>query len=305
MNVAKPLIYLSPSSFKEWKLCPWKFFLKRLSGHLVKGSQGTPAALGCSFDLYIKRYLARQLGFQDEPRLSLATLVTSVNEDIPNRVEILEAGKNLAEKYIELGFARRLLEEGLKDIELEIFEQFEEFNILGKPDASLLPSSVEGKRELFVPLDWKVRGYGSKLGYSPTPGYRYRIDNTGKHYETHAKSTEPLEMLNPDWADQLAIYGWLLNPWVINNLIDMPIAIDEVTYGRSSVSFTSIRSYVSKEYQTRLKKELKECWNTAMEPVAPIPSKSKCEIYNMLCDAAVFCTPYQETLGNPEYSILR
>lgn len=308
MQACKPLIYLSPTSFQEWKLCPPKFFLKRLSGYRITTNQGRPAAVGCAFDLYIKRYVARKLGILDRPNLQMDVLLHAV-EECHDRIELLEAGKNIAEKYIQLGFVDRLLDEGIQDVELELFEEFDYFNLLGKPDAYC----YKGNNLFVVPHDWKVRGYKSKHGYSPTPGYKVYVTNNGQSFDAHCRVGEPLELLNEGWAIQLAIYGWLLNTWLFKTpdcrlhdlkLQDMPVSIDEVTYGAKSIAFTQIRTHITKTFQENLFHSLVHCWNNCANPPDPMPDPKICHKYNIVCEASPYCGAYQQTLGRKELSVL-
>lgn len=282
-----PIMYLSPSSFLEWKHCPEKFWIKRISGHRVRGTQGIPAAMGSAFDVYIKRYLAHKLGLQNRPDLLLDNLLASIEiDDSSLRDEVLAAGHNIAERYIALDFANRILKEGLIDVNISRYSNFGSLAIHGKPDAILQTD------DLLVPMDWKIRGYKSKHGYSPTPGYKVYVTNDGNTKLPHTKAGTPLEELNYDWAVQVCMYTWMLNNIIIADR-DLPVAIDEISFGSNNVVFTQIRTIVTKEFSNTLLRELLQCWNECNNPPDTVYEDRKCNKYNMLCDCAEHCYAYQ------------
>lgn len=286
--VVNPLVYLSPSSFLEWKRCPELFFLRRLSGHVgIKSRQGIPAAMGSAFDTYIKRYIANKLGLQDRPDLLLHNLITQVDYDGDERDEILESGHNLATKYVSLGFVDRLLREGVYDVNLHLYKSFGNFAILGKPDAAIKTDSF------LIPCDWKIRGYKSKTGYSPTPGYKVYVTSDGKSQAMHQRHLEPLENLNHDWAVQTVIYTWLLNNIIITDM-DLPVAIDEITFGANNIIFTQIRTYVSAGFSNQVLVELLKCWDECKNPPNQVYEDRKCNKYNMVCDCSPYCYAYRD-----------
>lgn len=275
-----------------WLHCSEKFFLKKLSGYSFDEKQGNPAAMGSAFDAFVKTWIAHKIGLSNEPKLQVEELLKSVQ--IPDtdsrRAEILRAGKNLAKLYMELGLVDRLLKENVSDLELHIFEIFHGVRILGLPDGVITQSDG-----IKVPLDWKVRGYGSKHGYSPTQGYTTYISNDGTVKDWHSKRGDPLENLNDRWAIQMAIYFWLLNPGKMRpgNFIDAPCAIEEATYGRKNIVFTQIRTVVSAAFQETIWEKMKRCWTRCESPGPAEPNKMRCMAYNQLCDCAIRCEAFK------------
>jgi hypothetical protein len=316
----KPIQYLSPSSFMEYNTCSWKFINKRLMGRpKALDTQGIPAAMGCAFDVYMKRYLARQLKIDNRPDLEINTLLSSVSiPDTSLREEILEQGKSLAMKYIDLGFTKRLLSEGLSDVEVDKFLTMPlhpDFSHMVDRDGHLIPDlrlfgkldCVITQENLLIPHDFKIRGYKSKSGYSPTPGYKMYITSDGKTKEYHTKHECPIDELNERWAIQLTIYAWMLNH-VQRPGENLPLAIDEITFGRNNIVFSQIRSFTSVEYQKALWRDLSECWVTCHQvteeemPIA-MPTNYKCNMFNIPCELQAICEEYQFML-NADQSVI-
>ena len=105
--------------------------------------------------------------------------------------------------------------------------------LLGKPDLRYVT-----KEGVHVIADWKVNGATSKTGASPVPGYQivrdaYDSTTNGKQYRQRRPKGVEAEVMEKDyqgmaykdvkcdkayletrcdyWADQLAIYAWLLD----------------------------------------------------------------------------------------------
>ena len=135
LPTGNPLLYISPSSFMTWRMCQYKYYLMKRSGYWFGGDTGIPAAMGSTFDAFVKRWLAHKLGIADHPKVHSSSLLGKINfpSGIP-REEIERAAANVAELYINNGLAIQLIEEGLYDVELNIFMPFgEDFTILGLP----------------------------------------------------------------------------------------------------------------------------------------------------------------------------
>jgi hypothetical protein len=318
MNFNKKLIYISPSAFMEWERCSYKHWLKKLSGHQVENSQGLAAAAGNAFDTCVKYKLAKELGIDHYPKLHLINLAASINVENDDLFrEVMQVGENLAKRYFQYGFAKRVISEGLYDLELNIFRQLSSFNILGLPDGCLKQEDDE-LGTVYVPLDFKVRGYKSKLGYSPTPGYKMYISTSGETKGIHTKHGTPLEELNRNWAVQMCVYYWLLN----NDTTcthNIPVAIDEVCHGRKHITFSQIRTHITPKFQLEVWQGFCKMWNQCNRPERKTPgskpglydpvhlariSKDTCYAYNQLCEASAVCKPYERGMTDDELFIL-
>jgi hypothetical protein len=297
-------------------MCEHKFYLLRLAGWKIDDAQGLPAALGCAVDMLVKNFLARKLGKGDEPRFQLINLEKNINREHRENTELLAVAQNLAQLYVDKKFAQRSLDEGLIDLELDIHQTFQNMSshvqLRGLPDGV-----IENPKPMiarYMPWDIKVRGYKSKQGYSPTPGYRIYVTSDGKSMDAHPKAGMPLEDLNYNWAVQMTIYSWLLNDCLIGviNESDLPVAIDEFTFGAKSIVLTQIRTTIKKEFARRVWYEILECWNWCNRDFDKdgnpmyfaTPDRRKCYSYNQLCGVAPYCKAYQDSLGDPDMAIL-
>lgn len=302
----KAIHYLSPSSFEEWLTCKTKFVRKRLMGY-PKGAdtQGIPAAMGCAFDFYVKRNIGYKLGLvnidddsKTRPDLQQTTLIKEITND-EVRAEIMIAAQELASRYIKLGLRDRLMNEQVVDIETDRFhimpsgkEGIPDLRLYGKLDSVIAhPADVE--IDALCPHDWKIRGYGSKTGYSPTPGYRNYLTHTGETKEIHIKCRSPIHELHEKWARQLTIYAWMINN-ITDPYCDLPVAIDEITYGKNSIAFTQIRTITTLQFQLDLLKQLQAAWIEIHElnSVPPGQPGYCCKQYNMLCEVAHLCPEF-------------
>jgi len=301
MKLLKPLFYFSPSSYMEWKKCPWKFYLKRLSGHTYESFQSAPAACGSAFDAFVKNLLCKKLklDLNEYPILKIKNLMKSVEYPEGNDYEqIINVAKNLSELYVKLGFADDLLEEGLTDLELDLFEIIDGVPIRGMPDAACG----------IIPHDFKVRGYRAKSPFSPTPGYKVYVTSTGQKKAPHDRCTEYLENLNEQWAIQMAIYSWLLKQG--NNIpfipfADQEVSIDEVCFSTNYMIFTKIRTKVSKEFQEKLHQDLiLAYYQTKLGEIPEAqPCQAICYEYNHLCEVAYVCKKYVAQHVDKEFDI--
>lgn len=289
IEILKPLFYISPSSFMEWQLCPWKFYLKRLAGWRFNDPQSLPAGVGTAFDAFIKHWLAKRLKIEHRPTLNLNQMLKNITNDERDRV--LEAGRNLAKFYVDRQFGDRLLNERVTDLEVEIYKFIGDIPLYG---------ILDGVVNNIIPFDWKVRGYNAKKGYSPTPGYRVYVTSTGDVKAPHAdERVKFLEDVNVRWAIQLSFYGWLLKLKRNHSLLpfrDMATAIDECTYGEHHIIFTQLRLPVSADFQEKLYEELKRMWLMIQKGDIPqaSPDNERCFIFNKLCEAAHYCEAYKD-----------
>lgn len=210
--------YLSPSSLMLAEGCPNKFYMERLAETKApREPQGPAAAAGSSFDAHIKAHLAKELGVEskirdvmlkeDESRAkydSLLDLLFYSSVEEPLWGEVKAFGAETTRWYKSIPFVKETKWAGL--------EEHFNYTILthGVPLYMKLDASVS-IGQTTVPFDWKVKGYGSTNGASPSPGYIYLYDNTkgivsGAHDLWH--SAISMDSIDARWAAQLATYGW-------------------------------------------------------------------------------------------------
>ncbi len=161
---------------------------------------------------------------------------------------------------------------------------------LGKPDCRFVHQCG-----VHVILDWKVKGYCSKYGASPSKNYMLCRDGydavklgvgatkknpEGKQSASHGKAHknfEPydhhgmtihagsMEYSNPEYADQLSIYGWLLGEKPGDE--NVVVCIDEIVskyMGEGAKPLLRVaqhRARVQRDHQMQLLDRATACWD--------------------------------------------
>lgn len=275
---------LSPSAFGLWKRDTKEYTLKYLCDNKPPRSpQEMPAAVGSSFDAWVKAALHKDLfGKNVTPEFQMPALFESQVEE-HNRDRAWHYGLRCFENYVATGAyadLRTLLGTAKETprFEFEVGGIIEGIPLGGKPDCYFITAN-----DIHVILDWKVKGYCSKWNASPSPLYGMCRDGIGwpkpsrshgtshKGYvpidfhgiEIHAGS---LETSNPGYAVQLAIYGWLIGiPPDADNVV---FGIDElVSKSRLEDNLPPLlriaqhRARISQEFQRQTLIELHDLWD--------------------------------------------
>ena len=298
-----PINHLSPSSLKEWQLCPYKFYLKRMSEYKNKlrgkNKQGLSAAVGTSLDCFVKDYLSNDV-FRDHSfdlNFNLSKNITY--KGAAPLTQIIDDGKKLLEVYRETGALQAALDDGLNQVELTTEGKIGKANVLSKLDA------VTNQNIVF---DWKVRGYASSPK-SPTAGWT-RCWTKGKLLpKTHARYLDYFENINRDWAQQLTIYSFSIGHVVGEELyifldeFSMRQNINKPIIDADHVKITQIRSRVSGQFQKKVFADLQLAWEqvTAGRFNKPEATKERCFPYRQECIAAKYCPSFQGSFGNPKF----
>lgn len=276
---------LSPSAFGLWKREPKEYVLKYLCDNKPPRSpQEMPAAVGSSFDAWVKASLHRDLFGKDiDPEFQLPALFES-QVDEPNRALAWHYGLRCFDNYVATGAyadLRALLDKAKEppQFEFEVGGTIEGIPLGGKPDCYFIT-----KNDIHVILDWKVKGYCSKWNASPSPLYGLCRDGIGwpKPSRSHQSSHKGycpidfhdieihegyLEDSNPAYAVQLAIYGWLIGiPADADNVV---FGIDEiVSKSRQKENLPPLlrvaqhRARISQEFQRQTLTELHGLWDS-------------------------------------------
>lgn len=269
-------------------------------------------AVGSAFDSFVKAELAHLLGKHSEQKVLLAQLLKTVDD---RNSDCIIVGKKLFEEYNYQGCVRRLMDDGLTDIELESQRDILGKEVQGtektigavpvfcKPDAKM----VFARRQIYTtkvffdagieaPIDWKVTGAFSQSGGSPKPGYLRSYKN-GCDNGRHERYGIPLEDIDQYWATQLTFYNWVLN----NTEGPLPAAIEQVVVAPDSVRFVSYRTYISHEYANGIRHRLVDFWERlhSGQIKDPVPSLWTCEPFGNPRPCTVVCSAYKKTLGNP------
>jgi hypothetical protein len=277
--------YLSPSSLSLWESDKEEFYLKHLARvRAPRLPQKDYMAVGSAFDAYVKSALhAALFGNGADPEFEFDTIFTGQVEE-QNRDFCLEAGQYVFDCYKLAGAYDDLLgdlEKSQSDpqFEFRLDKEVEGVPLMGKPDCRYVHESGA-----HIILDWKLNGYCSKYGATPYKYYSMIRDGWG---ETTAKPSRAcnqahkrcrsiihhgveigshyLEDTCKDWADQLAIYSWMLGEEVGNE--DTIICMDQIAskYRKNEKPLLRIANHrcrISAAWQNQLVLRLTSCWKT-------------------------------------------
>lgn len=275
---------LSPSAFLLQKRDPQEYALKYLCDNRPPRSpQQMPAAVGSSFDAWVKASLQRDLfGKNVDPKSQFPAIFESQVEE-QNRDLAWHYGLRCFESYVATGVYAdlRTWMEGAKEaprFEFEVGATIDGIPLGGIPDCYFIDAV-----DTHVVLDWKVKGYCSKWNASPSKLYAMCRDGIGwpkasrSHQQAH-KNYKPidfngieihdgwLEDGNKEYATQLAMYGWLIGiPADAENVV---FGIDEiVSKSRLADNLPPLlriaqhRARISPGFQERLLMDLHLLWN--------------------------------------------
>ena len=206
---------LSYSSMSLWYKDQDEFYIRYLADHAApRLPQEQPAAVGSAFDAYTKSMLAHALfGNAASAQFEFAAIFESQVEP-QNRDFALTAGKRVFKAYKLCGAYDDLLKQLQQSVEPPRFEFKVDGLILGvpftgKPDCRFVLDLGQGRIPCIY--DWKVRGYCSKYGASPSKGYATCLDGfVGKASRSQGKEHAHVQgngFPGPD--DQLRLHGVL------------------------------------------------------------------------------------------------
>lgn len=299
----KTISFLSPTSLHLFESDRDEFYLKYLSDNARPDQvQSDAMAVGSAFDAYVKAALYQDL-FGPSVEYSVNTLLeTQVDEEC---IEFARrTGAYCFECYETCGCYKELLEELRQSEEPPRFE-FKLTNtvggtpLVGKPDCWY-------KKGVQVTLDWKVEGFCSRHAQSPKKFYKtcrdtwegkptrgggepkphkgyVEIDHFGHKIGSHW-----LEDVNTRWADQIAIYSWLLGMEVGDE--DTITCIDQLACKPGDpmplIRVAQHRCRISAKYQKELLGRLEACWrsitnNHIFTDLEKDESIERCELLDM------------------------
>jgi len=305
MRLPKTLSY---SSMSLWEKNPEEFYLRYLAEHRPpRLPQEPPMAVGSAFDAYVKSTLAyalfgRAMSSQFEFGAIFESQVEPQNHDFT-----LKAGKHVWRSYKLCGAYDDLLALLQKSVEPPRFEFSVEGRIgdapfLGKPDLRFVPDLGNGPFHCI--FDWKVKGYCSKYGASPSKGYMICLDGfnaekpSRSHGKEHAKflamdhkgmtiNAGYLEFCNAEYADQLSLYGWLLGEQVGDENVVLGIEESVSKFmgkgNQPRLRYARHRARVKAEYQRKLFDRVQRCWTAitgghVFTDMSREDSDSRCEV---------------------------
>ena len=295
LNVFRQLSHVSPSTFIKWKGCQFRIYLTRLAGNkFMKQKQGLAAAIGSAFDVFIKHHIAEVRGIK---------LPITLKKMLIEQVEHPEAvakGRHIAMAYLKTDLLTPFLEttETLL-LDQELIHRHNNVPILGQLDLIYKD----------IPFDWKTRGFASKYSTSPFKGYTFRTDYNELTGNCTEQAVDPmkltryhLEEVNLTWAIQMLFYNWCLRKVTS----DFKYIIHEIVKQKDRIVFAVHKGTFSTEFIEKISGQLEAMWTQITDKMyyaeieEPTPSKSICEAYKIVCEAAPLCKFYENTLGHPD-----
>jgi len=281
MRIPRSLSYSSMSLFYK---DADEFYVRYLADHAApRLPQEQPAAVGSAFDAYVKSMLAHALfGNTASTQFEFGSIFESQVEP-QNRDFALTAGKRVFKAYKLCGAYDDLLKLLQQSIEPPRFE-FKVDGLIngtpftGRPDCRFVLDLGQGHIPCIY--DWKVKGYCSKYGASPSKGYATCLDgfvgkasrSQGKEHAMY-KATDfrgltinfgHMEFCNSEYADQLCLYGWLLGEKIGEE--NTVLGIEELCAkfmgegNPPTLRYARHRGRVASAYQLKLANKVTECW---------------------------------------------
>lgn len=288
--------YLSPSSLKTFEKNREEFYLKYLADNRPdRMPQTEPMSVGSAFDAFVKSRLYHSIHGHYGPNNEYARDTIFEQQVEPqNRDFARVAGEHVYKQYAESG----ALSDMMLELSKSITEPRFEFNIEGVVDSKIGNIPLLGKPDIFfvseqsarVVWDWKVNGYCGRSLTSPTKGYvkvrdawqpiRDKRSNSRNNFMPHKdcvlgfhqgiqiNTKQYMEDCNAEWADQLAIYSWLLGePIGSENVIigiDQIVGCGENNGNPPFLKVASHRTRISSNYQFNLLARLEIAWNAIL-----------------------------------------
>lgn len=287
--------FLSHSSLSLWAKDRQEFFLRYLADiRAPRLVQERYMSIGSAFDAYAKSALHEALfGKGADPQFEFDAIFCNQVEE-HNRDWARENGLYVFDCYRHTGFYDELLAMLAKSKEPPRFEfslegEIDGVPLMGKPDCRFVHECG-----VHVILDWKVKGYCSAYGASPSKNYRLCRDGydavalgvgrtkarpEGKQSISHGRAHNGylaydhhgleinaayMEAGNDEYADQLSMYGWLLGEQPGDE--NVVVVIDEIVgkyTGPDSPPLLRVanhRARVSAAHQQALLERAKQCW---------------------------------------------
>lgn len=282
MRIPKSLSY---SSMSLWYKDQDEFYIRYLADHAApRLPQEPPAGVGSAFDAYVKAQLNWHLyGRAMSPQFEFATIFESQVEP-QNRDFALKAGKHVFKAYKLCGAYDDLLKQLRQSVEPPRFEfkvdgLIEGVPFTGKPDCRFVLDLGQGRIPCIY--DWKVRGYCSKYGASPSKGYAVCLDGFKSEKPSRSQGKEHamykamdfrgltinsgyMEFCNDEYADQLCLYGWLLGEKIGDE--NTVLGVEELCAkfmgegNPPTLRYARHRGRVKADYQLKLAERIKTCW---------------------------------------------
>jgi len=285
----RKLPYLSPTSLSKYLESPEEFYLAYLADvRPPRFRQTQPMSIGSAFDAYAKSYLHKKLLGSSDPDAAKFEFDTLFQAQVEphNRDWAKVHGKYVFDQYVASGALADLFVE----LEQAIGKPRFELDILGTVQSDIFGVPFLGKPDLFfvnkealnIISDWKVNGYCSQTGASPTKGFIKRIPGWDCHalsYPITYRGTKvngtnfKLHEADVSWARQTVIYAWLCGCTVGSEFVH---AIDQVACnnrknpnpgtGYPQLSFVQHRYKSDSDFQHHIFRQAVEVWDIISGP---------------------------------------
>lgn len=272
----RPMKYLSNSSFKMFMDNRPQFYRNYLKPDKPpREPQNHHMAVGSAFDAYAKSHLHKLIVDDKDPRFEFQTIFEAQVEE-HNRDQALKDGKTVFDAYLKSGALGDLIMKlngcmGKPQFEMTVEGivngtrpgvclQLGAVPILGKPD--LYFRTNKGVR---ISADWKVNGFYSKSGVSPTKGYVRLYPSLDRHEDCYPvlfgdvtiNGMLKMEQVDADWAAQLAMYAWLLGEKIGSDFVVM---IHQLVCRPTGIRVAELMMQIGEEFQWNLYKQLHDVW---------------------------------------------
>jgi hypothetical protein len=233
-------------------------------------------AAGAAFDAFVKSYLFEKLFGKTEDRFKCRTIFLNQVE-AQNRDWAWIAGRDLFNFYRDSGALADFLlelEQATGSVRFEftledrvahtmdLDSEESSIPLLGKPDCYFTT-----KGGVAVVPDWKVNGFLGKRPTSPKKGYLKAYPDQKMHREAQPLNAGGIDFnaacymedIDSNWAEQLAIYGWLMGEPVGSGFI---AGIDQICGHRAKLRCAKHRLKISRDFQYQVYGRAKHCWDT-------------------------------------------
>jgi len=308
---------LSPTSLHLWESDRDEFYLKYLADYKRPNPGQTDAmSVGSAFDAYVKAALHWGVYGHDANGEFTEENLLRVQVDPVCLPFARRAGDYCFKCYVRSGCFHELL----RDLQASEVDPRFEFTLNGEAGGVPLTGKPDcwWKRGVQKTLDWKVEGYCSAYPTSPRKLYKacrdtweptelIKATRGGGQPKPHKDYSEIdhygnkigahwLEEVEKKWADQIAIYSWMLGMSVgdeetitcIDQLACKPNPLQETTEERlfPLIRVAQHRCRISGEWQRALLERLQSCWlaiqsGYIFDDVSEDESKQRCEMLDM------------------------
>jgi hypothetical protein len=277
--------YLSNTSISLFYKDRMEFYLKYLADNRPpRFKQTQPMSVGSAFDGFVKSYIVEKLlGKNNVPKEFERETIFLNQVEEHNQDWARIAGQHTFECYKKSGaLAALMLELELADaqprFEFTVERTIRGVPLLGKPDVWFIT-----KDGMHVLIDWKVNGYCATRSVSPKKGYIKIMDGwdhkemkPSRNHNCMHKDAQilriggmlcnvavHLEDVDIGWANQTALYGWLMGEEIGAKFMT---GIDQIVCkpgkDKPQIRVARHRCRVSPAYQQGLWLRIKKVWDT-------------------------------------------